>query len=415
MTQTLSHALTNDTNWQTLANWQSPDTPFMQFEFWRALADTKAIGQDAGWLPLYVLAIDDMSNKILAVMPVFVKGHHQGEYVFDYAWAEAFHRYGVDYYPRLVTSVPYTPVTGQRIWLAEGVSLTNTIWQTLLAGVDDLAKQINASSWHGLFMPDDTAKIATASVTADTEPKTQPKTMQRQGCQFIWHNQNLTNDGKPFAGFDDFLATLTARKRKNIRQERKKIPKQNLTCRIKTGENITDDDWQAFYHCYAMTYAVRGQNPYLSPDFFTQVGKTMPNHLMLAQGLEVIDGHEEIVASSLFFYDDPSMPNATLYGRYWGSINEYDSLHFELCYYQGIEFAIAQGLQHFDPGTQGEHKLIRGFVPHKTHSLHRIYDERFEPAISDFCEQDRERMQAYREEAHSVLPFNVDNMPVFDE
>ena len=129
----------------------------------------------------------------------------------------------------------------------------------------------------------------------------------------------------------------------------------------------------------------------------------------------MIDGHEEIVASSLFFYDDPSTSDATLYGRYWGSINEYDSLHFELCYYQGIEFAIAQGLQHFDPGTQGEHKLIRGFVPHKTHSLHRIYDERFEPAISDFCEQDRERMQAYREEAHSVLPFNVDNMPVFDE
>jgi len=424
---TYSYALTQDTDWQNQTAWQVPDTPFMSFAFWQALSDTQAIGGDSGWLPIFITVYQNSeqpeSANLVAVMPLFVKGHHRGEFVFDHAWAEAYARYGVDYYPRLVTSIPYTPITGQRLWLAEGITLSADILIAALAGVDDIAAQVKASSWHGLFVSQELAEIATsAAMMRDIEPVLlaaatdmnesiiEQQLFERQGCQFLWQNQNLMNDGKPFASFDEFLQTLTAKKRRTIRSERKKVAKQGLECRLKTGDEITEADWAAFYHCYVMTYAVRGQHPYLTADFFTQLGATLPEHLMLAQAL---DNRGEIIASSLFLYDTLGSENSTLYGRYWGALGEYDSLHFELCYYQGIEFAIAQGLDYFDPGTQGEHKLIRGFVPTATHSLHRIYDARFVPAIGHFCEQDREHMRQYREQAHAALPFNEDNMPAF--
>lgn len=417
---TYSYSITQDLQWQHEAKWQVTDTPFMSFAYWQALIDSEAIGQASGWIPLYLQIYrqpveakinGEQSPTLIAVMPLFIKGHHQGEYVFDHAWAEAYARYGMDYYPRLVTSVPYTPVMGQRLWLAEGETIAPAIWQTAIAAVDDVAQQVGASSWHGLF-------IETEQLTAAKKlpsPLFDHQLLERQGCQFLWQNQKLTDidpqgNPKPFADFDDFLSTLTAKKRKNIRAERKKIAKQNLSCRIKTGEAITAEDWDVFYQCYAMTYAVRGRHPYLTPEFFEQIADTMPEHIMLAQA---IDENEQVVASSFFFYDDPNQDNSTLYGRYWGALEEYDSLHFELCYYQGIEFAIDKGLHYFDPGTQGEHKLIRGFIPQKTHSLHRVYDPRFEPAIANFCEQDRDYMQQYRQQAHDALPFNIENMPHF--
>ncbi len=415
-----SYSITQDLQWQNEAKWQLPDTLFMSFAYWQALIDSDAIGQASGWIPLYLQIYkqpadsevdSNHSPTLIAVMPLFIKGHHQGEYVFDHAWAEAYARYGEDYYPRLVTSVPYTPVMGQRLWLVEGETINPAIWQTAIAAVDDVAQQVGASSWHGLF-------IATEQLNAAKKlpnPLAEHQLLERQGCQFLWQNQKLTDidqqaNPKPFVDFDDFLSTLTAKKRNNIRAERKKIAKQNLRCRIKTGKDITAEEWQVFYQCYAMTYAVRGRHPYLTPEFFDQIAQTMPEQIMLAQA---IDDSEQVVASSLFFYDDPTQAKATLYGRYWGSLDDYDSLHFELCYYQGIEFAIDKGLHYFDPGTQGEHKLIRGFIPKKTHSLHRIYDPRFEPAIANFCQQDRDYMQQYRQQAHDALPFNIENMPPF--
>ncbi|WP_230657120.1 GNAT family N-acetyltransferase [Psychrobacter sp. I-STPA10] len=417
-TSTLTYSLTQDTHWQTQTNWQTPDTPFMRFEFWQALQDTGAIGEQAGWLTVYIVihkqssSEQNMPESPLAVMPLFIKDHHQGEFVFDQTWAEAYARYGVDYYPRLVTSVPYTPVTGQRLWLANNVTLSSDILAAALAGVDAVAKQVNASSWHGLFMTQDMVDTAeqTLSISQPSQSSSPSALLQRQGCQFIWHNGGCNQPQPMFADFEEFLATLTAKKRKNMRQERKKIAKQGIRCRLKTGTEINQTDWDIFYQCYAMTYAVRGRAPYLTPEFFVQIAQTMPQHLMLAQAITESD---EVVASSLFFYDDPNSPNATLYGRYWGALAEYDSLHFELCYYQGIEFAIAQGLRYFDPGTQGEHKLIRGFVPSKTYSLHRIYNDGFAAAISNFCQQERDYMAAYRQQAHDALPFNIDNMPAF--
>ena len=453
----LQYALLSDSSWQHLTKWQTPDTPFMSFEFWQALSDTGAIGEKAGWLPIYVLihrpndrnvgvdsdrhnhADNPINNKAteqvlssekigqpIAVMPVFIKGHHQGEFVFDHAWAQAYAQYGLDYYPRLVTSAPYTPVTGQRMWLAEGEMLNADILKAAIAGVDDIAQQVEASGWHGLFVTPEMAAIANVSMPTDIEIEVALKNqangvvakpselpiLERQGCQFLWQNKHLSKDSQPFTDFEAFLSTLRAKKRKTIRAERRKVTEQGIVCQRKCGDAITAADWQTFYHCYVMTYAVRGQQPYLTLDFFKKLAATMPEHLMLAQAL---DANGDIIASSLFLYDKPESKNATLYGRYWGALGEYDSLHFELCYYQGIEFAIEQGLTYFDPGTQGEHKLIRGFIPTKTHSLHRIYDGRFVPAISDFCAKDRMHMAQYREQAFEALPFNIDNMPTFND
>ncbi len=437
MSMSLQYALVNDISWQKQADWQLPDTPFMSFDFWQALIDTGAIGERAGWLPIFVLvhrvetqrlaeseSVIDITHPV-AVMPVFIKGHHQGEFVFDHAWAQAYARYGIDYYPRLVTSVPYTPITGERFWLVNGESLTAEIVKTALAGVDDIAQQVGASGWHGLFVTSELATIATAALPVDEVMSSEAEVnetdleslalnnpvLERQGCQFLWQNKNLLESERAFANFDEFLMTLTAKKRKTIRAERRKVATQGIYCIRKCGDAITDEDWKAFYHCYVMTYAVRGQQPYLSIEFFMALAHSMPEHIMLAQAY---DSSDEIIASSLFLYDKPDSKNTTLYGRYWGALGEYDSLHFELCYYQGLEFAIEQGLTYFDPGTQGEHKLIRGFIPTTTHSLHRIYDPRFVPAISNFCTQDRMRMAQYRKQAHEALPFNVDNMPVFD-
>lgn len=445
MTMNLQYALLSDNSWQSQADWQTPDTPFMSFAFWQALSDTGAIGEQAGWLPIFIVVhrVDDTNNKVIeaasciaadivepvAVLPVFIKGHHRGEFVFDHSWAEAYAHYGIDYYPRLVTSVPYTPITGERLWLVQGEQLSADIIQTAIQGVDDIAQQVGASGWHGLFVTDELASLATSIMPVDADIDTDTDTalstegditdtklidnpiLERQGCQFLWQNKNLTDDGQPFADFEAFLATLKAKKRKTIRAERRKVFEQGIHCIRKCGAAISDEDWKAFYHCYVMTYAVRGQQPYLSIDFFMALANSMPEHLFLAQAQ---DSDGEIIASSLFLYDNANSKNATLYGRYWGALNEYDSLHFELCYYQGLEFAIEQGLTYFDPGTQGEHKLIRGFIPTKTHSLHRIYDPRFVPAISDFCAKDRMHMAQYRQQAHAALPFNVDNMPVFD-
>lgn len=445
MNMNLEYALMNDTSWQNQADWQTPDTPFMSFAFWQALADTGAIGEEAGWLPIFILvhrvadnedSIDSAADRAadtalqpVAVMPVFIKGHHRGEFVFDHAWAEAYARYGVDYYPRLVTSVPYTPITGQRLWLAKGETLNESIIKTAIAGIDDIAQQVGASSWHGLFVTPELAAVATAAMPTDIDvaliiaaqdngiesPPIDLPILERQGCQFLWQNKDLLKDSQPFADFEAFLTTLKAKKRKTIRAERRKVAEQGITCQRKCGDAITDEDWKAFYHCYVMTYAVRGQHPYLTIDFFMALAQDMSEHLMLAQAL---DQNGDIIASSLFLYDTPENDSVsdttTLYGRYWGALGEYDSLHFELCYYQGIEFAIEQGLRYFDPGTQGEHKLIRGFIPTTTHSLHRIYDPRFVPAISDFCTQDRLHMTQYRQQAFESLPFNADNMPDFD-
>jgi uncharacterized protein len=324
--------------------------------------------------------LDDAQGQALAALPLFAKSHNRGEYVFDHAWADAYARHGLHYYPRLVTSAPFTPVTGPRVLLAAGVALVD-VWPQLFAGVQQVAEQLGASSWHGLFVDDPTRQALLAST---------PQLAERVGCQFLWQDQH-------YASFDGYLAALNAKRRKNIKIERAKVAAQGIRCVWKQGAALTSEDWQFFKRCYEMTYMVRGQRPYLNQAFFEQIGRDMPDSLALAMA---IDADDQPIAAALFFQDEQ-----TLYGRYWGALAEVDCLHFELCYYQGIEYALSRGLQYFDPGTQGEHKLIRGFAPVLTHSLHWLAEPAFMAAIEDYVAREKVGVQGYFESAMQALPF----------
>ncbi|MDE2420208.1 MAG: N-acetyltransferase [Gammaproteobacteria bacterium] len=364
--------------------WSGQSTPFMRRAFWLALEEGNAIGSQAGWYGQHLIVCRD--GEPVAALPLFVKTHNRGEYVFDHAWAQAYARHGLDYYPRLVTSVPFTPVTGSRVLLAKDVELADVL-PALLQGIQALAQKYGASSWHGLFLNQDF--LQAYRDVGFSNPQT-PKLAERVNVQFLWENQN-------YADFTSFLNLLTAKRRKSIRVEREKVAAQGITCRWLEGADITSADWQFFYQCYQNTYHIRGQKPYLSQSFFTQLGATMPDALALVIAQ---DADQNPIASALFFKDEQ-----TLYGRYWGAICDVDSLHFEVCYYQGIEYAIQHDLRWFDPGTQGEHKLIRGFAPVFTHSLHWLAEPAFMDAVMDFTVLERVGVEAYFEEAMGCLPY----------
>jgi predicted N-acyltransferase len=364
--------------------WLSQSTPFMQREFWLALEDSGAVGAQVGWFGQHLIVYLD--QLAIAALPLFVKNHNRGEYVFDHAWAQAYARHGLDYNPRLVTSAPFTPVTGSRVLLAENVVLADVL-PTLLKGIQALIKKFGASSWHGLFLDDNFVQAYQDARLAN------PKTLnlaERINVQFLWENKN-------YIDFSGFLNVLTAKRRKSIRVERDKVAAQGMSCNWREGTEISDAEWQFFYLCYQNTYHIRGQKPYLSLEFFTQLGAKMPDALALVIAQ---DANQKPIASALFFKDEH-----TLYGRYWGAVRDVDSLHFEVCYYQGIEYAIQHRLRWFDPGTQGEHKLIRGFAPVYTHSMHWLVEPAFMDAVTDFTIRERVGVEAYFEESMSCLPY----------
>ncbi len=358
------------------------DYPFMRHEFLAALEDSKATTADSGWLPQHLLAYDDINDdQPIAMLPLFAKGHSYGEYVFDWSWADAYHRANLPYYPKLVSAVPFTPATGPRMGFAAHLNpeqrqrQLNEFTQYLQA----LAKAMEASSWHCLFPEQSLAnQLAEQNFCL------------RQGCQFHWFNEDFTS-------FDDFLETFASRKRKNLKKERKKIVEQNLQLKRVEGHQLTEQDWQTFYDFYRTTYLKRsGHNGYLNQAFFLQLGQTLPEHLMMVQAF----AEDRIVAAALFFKS-----SSHLYGRYWGALAEFDGLHFEACYYQGIEYAIEQKLQCFDPGAQGEHKIQRGFKPIATWSNHWLAEPQFHAAVADFVEREQPNVNAYMQEAETLLPF----------
>ena len=351
-------------------------SPFLSRAFWHALESTGAVSEATGWLAQHLLLTRE--GVQIACMPLFVKNHHRGEYVFDHGWAQAYTAQGLDYYPRLVTCVPFSPVLGERVWLADGVDLAEVL-PYLLSGVHQLAQHLNASSWHGLFWDARSLSAFDGQAVA-----------LRTGCQFLWSNAG-------YADFEAFLATLTTKRRKMIRAERRKVAAFGIGGAWLEGAEIGADDWAFFYQCYANTYRVRGQIPYLSQAFFEQIGRTMAGNLALY--IASTDEGERI-AAALFFKDD-----STLYGRYWGALYDVDCLHFEVCYYQGIAYAIAQGLRFFDPGTQGEHKLVRGFAPISTQSVHWLADARFMTAVRDFVAREQVEVAAYMAQAREGLPY----------
>jgi len=312
------------------------------------------------------------------VMPLYLKSHSYGEYVFDWSWADAWQRSGLHYYPKLVSAIPFTPATGPRLCMREDADPAAT-WQAALGAIQGLAKERGFSSWHLLFPEQEVASSLQ-----------QAGLHRRTATQFHWFNRGYTS-------FDDFLADFTSRKRKSLRRERARVAEQGLTLRTLCGGEIGPREWQQFHHFYQMTYAKRsGHGGYLTREFFTQAAPQLGEQVVMVMAyLE-----NRAVAGALYFRS-----RDTLYGRYWGCEQEYDCLHFETCYYQGIEYCIANGLQKFDPGAQGEHKIQRGFRPVPTWSNHWIADPRLAAAVGDFTRSEEQHSAAYLRDAATLLPF----------
>ena len=343
------------------------DYPFLAIPYLTALEDSGAVAAERGWQPRH-LELEQ------GWMPLYLRNQSRGEYVFDFSWAEAYQRHGLAYYPKLVTAVPFTPVAGPR-W--RGSPDPAVLWE----GVRQQMAETGASGWHLLF-PDQDCREALADLPL----------VARQACHFRWFNRD-------YADFDDYLGRFQSRKRKNLRKERQRVVEQGVTVERISGSAIRREQWRIFYQCYASTYLKRGQFPYLDEGFFLQLAQTMASQIMLVLAYR----GEQPLAAALYFQDSQQ-----LYGRYWGCLEEVDGLHFELCYYQGIEHAIESGLQVFDPGVQGEHKILRGFEPVITWSLHHLREPAFQNAIADFCREEAEQVHRYREEAMTLLPFRKD-------
>lgn len=362
--------------WNALNTTQSP---FLRYEFLHALEASESVCADTGWQPCHSVGYAD-SGEPVASMPAYVKSHSYGEYVFDWSWANAYQRTGKDYYPKIVSAVPFSPVTGERLLLAPNAPITAEGFAGLsIDKFQQLSAQIEASSIHVLFPSLEQHRVLT-----------QHDMLPRTDCQYHWFNES-------FSGFDDFLNQFTSRKRKNIRKERKRVQEQNIQLRQIEGPDISEQEWQDFYRFYHMTYYKRGGSGYLNQAFFEQIAATMADQMLMV--LAQRDGAS--VGAALCFRDAD-----TLYGRYWGCLEEYEFLHFEACYYQGIDYCIRQGIKRFDPGAQGQHKIARGFIPVFTHSNHWLAQPDFSAAVADFLHRETEHLEEYRLQACEMLPFN---------
>lgn len=366
------------TQWNSLC---PPGYPFVRHEFLAALEDSDCTSAAAGWQAHHLLIFSD--EELLAAMPGYVKTHSYGEYVFDWSWADAYRRYGVDYYPKWINAIPFTPCVGPRLLCKSSAPFTELI-HTAVQALTTECMEKNFSSWHCLFSNSETsAQLRELDIA------------QRLGCQFHWFNRGYNS-------FDDFLAQMNSRKRKNIIKERRQVIEQGFVFEVKNGSALTAQDWKIFYALYRNTYLKRsGHSGYLSAEFFQQLGATMSNNLVLINAMQVDDeGPHNIIAAALFVRDSD-----TLYGRYWGCFEEYQFLHFETCYYQGIDYAIANQLTRFDGGAQGEHKIARGFEPVITYSNHWIKEPGFRNAIEQFLQQESTQIHLYAEQAQQSLPF----------
>ena len=360
-------------SWNKLAGIASP---FLKHEFLSTLENTGCTSRETGWEPYHVAAFDPQGS-LVAAMPLYQKYNSYGEYVFDWSWADAYRSNGVPYYPKFLTAIPFTPSVGPRILVGDDIR-TQAVGDQLVAAVLKRAQELGISSWHVLFPTGPESELLVAHGLK-----------AREGCQFHWFNRD-------YSSFDDFLAALNSRKRKNIRKERQAVADQGIRFSVVEGDQIDEKLWKHFYVFYQSTYMVRGMHGYLSEEFFLKVAEVMPENLFL-----VLAKHDEqIMAGALFFRDDKK-----LYGRYWGSLEEYQFLHFETCFYQGIDYCIRHGLQQFDAGAQGEHKIQRGFEPIRTLSNHWIAHPTFAEAVDDFLEREKTYVTRYRDDAGSLLPF----------
>ncbi|SFG42766.1 GNAT family N-acetyltransferase [Neptunomonas qingdaonensis] len=368
LSQSISHIGLE--GWNRLAG---TSNPFLRYEFLEALESSGAVTSQTGWQPLHLRLYED--DSCIAILPLYLKSHSYGEYVFDWAWADAYQRHGLDYYPKLLTSIPFSPVSGPRIATNKPVS---EIVPILTQVIRQISIEKKTSSWHGLFLPQN------QQILFENEGF-----QSRLGTQFHWFNRDYTS-------FEHFLQSFSSRKRKNVKRERRKVADQGVSIRCFEGAEITETLLKTFYRCYHLTYLKRGRQGYLNQDFFMRLIHSMPEQLVLFAA----EYNAEYVATALCLKDDE-----TLYGRYWGCLEEFDSLHFETCFYTGIEYCIKHGLKRFDPGAQGEHKIQRGFEPIKTWSSHYISNPSFSNAIAHFLQEETPLMDSHIAELAKGLPF----------
>ena len=350
-------------------------SPFLKYEFLSALESYACVGEQQGWLPYHQVVKND--DVIVAVIPLYLKYNSYGELVFDWSWADAYARAGREYYPKFVSAIPYTPVTGARLCVSKGVD-QKAVKSMMIKDLIKTAREFSLSSIHCLF-PE----------SSDIALFESQGFYPRLACQFHWKNQN-------YESFDHFLSFMSSRKRKNIRRERTRVVEQNIHFQVLSGDQVEPDLWPVIYEFYRKTFVEKGGYATFTLAFFQNIAQTMGENLLVTLALH----QGKYVAGAICYRDDTH-----LYGRHWGCFEDFHSLHFETCYYQGLEYCIDQGLQHFDPGAQGEHKIQRGFMPIATWSAHWIKDEDFSGVIGQFVNREREYMKDYIAEMADKSPY----------
>ena len=343
--------------WQTL---ESPDFPFNDYEFFAALEDSGSIGKGSGWQPLYLTA-EEPGKGIVGLLYAFVKQHSYGEYIFDWQWANFYQSYGIDYYPKLLTAVPFTPATGPRILVAPNAD-ANVVRVTLIQAALEISRQNDLSSFHALFIEEAEAPVFEAAGCSI-----------RHSMQYHWHNQN-------YRDFQDFLDSMVGKRRRDITRERQRAQSHGLTIECLTGAALKPEHAVIMESLYQTTTDKKNAIAYLQSGFFEQVFKTMADRIVLV----LASRGSQAVAGALNF-----QKGQKLYGRYWGGLEHYQDLHFELCYYQTIDYALRHGIQTFEAGAQGEHKIQRGFMPSLTYSAHKLFDHRLARPIEAFVLEEK--------------------------
>lgn len=362
--------------WNALLAAQAEPSPFMRHEYLSALNDSRSATPDNGWMPQFVTLWQ--GEQLQAACPLYVKDHSYGEYVFDWAWANAYEQHGLAYYPKATVAVPFTPVPGARLLARDAESRT-----LLVQGLVALCKQLELSSLHLLFGAD-----------ADIAACTESGLMLRNTVQFHWTNAQ-------YADFDSFLASLSQDKRKKIRQERRKVADAGVRFRWSRGADISKADWDFFYRCYERTYREHGNPPYLTRDFFRRMADTMPEAWLLF----IAERDGKPMASSLIALSTQPDRPLVAYGRYWGALERVDCLHFEACYYQPLAWCIEHGAQRFEGGAQGEHKMARALMPVKTTSAHWLAHPSFADAVERFLEREGAGIENYMDHLGERSPF----------
>jgi len=371
--------------WDALLAQQDAPSPFMQHAYLAALHTSGSATANTGWTPQFVSLW--RGDTLAAASALYIKDHSYGEYVFDWAWANAYGNHGLNYFPKATCAVPFTPVPGSRL-----LATDTTARQALLQALVDLAKQCQLSSLHLLFTsPNDRAACEALGL------------MQRQTVQFHW--DNTSPQGQCFNHFDAFLASLSQEKRKKIKQERRRVADASVTFRTSVGTNISSEDWEFFYKCYERTYLEHGNAPYLSPAFFQHMQHDMPHNWVLF----VAEREGQPIASSLVAVQGLGTSTAVAYGRYWGALERVDCLHFEACYYQPLNWCIANGVQRFEGGAQGEHKMARALMPVATYSAHWLAHPAFADAVERFLERASAGVDNYLDHLAERSPFKRQN------